>query len=484
MLIIGSDIWKLRIFCLKRQIIKKKEESIMKKIFKGLSALAIASAISLNTLTVNAADACEPGEVEYTNYYMFLNEDTVDFLTKGVNDAPAGTIFTLYNGADKTNDIANVKVLDKNYVKITDGTKSNTKSDSSIVWTVPEFWQKFYKGFKNMKEGYVGEFPEENESYYFHKEWWQCQDGNFTDCTAREHITADSTKALTDYLEANISSIASSALVTKATTLPETFITVPNDIGGTTTSSTLRWNVTRKITSSDVLEGTAIGTTTKKNWSPAAYYVKYCKSSGTTPETEKKITYDANTTAQVVEMPSPNPFTFKEKCTYITTNTPKRTDGYTFLGWSEDKDAKKGDPKYAPNAQYCEERDITLYAIWEPIEKNPDGSYTVTYDANGGKNAPSAQTTPSGSCMNISSGKPTLAKNNFLGWSRDKDAKEPDPRYKAGEEYCGADGNITLYAVWQVQSGISAHFVAFSLVAIAAAAALVVAQKKDLFKQI
>lgn len=459
----------------------------MKKIFKGLSAIALASAIGLNVLTVNAAaqKTCEPGEVEYTNYYMFLNEDTADFLSNGVNQSPQGSIFTLYNGADKTNDIANVTVLDKNYVKITDGSKSNTKSESPIVWSVAEFWQNFYKGYDNMKEGYVGEFPEEKQSFYFHKEWWKCADGNFTDCTARDHITAESTKALIEYLKANISSIGSSPLATRATSLPETFITVPNDIGGTTTSSTLRWNVTRKIKSEDLLEGIAIGTgTSKKVWSPAAYYVKYCKSSGEAPEQDKKITYDKNTSDEVTDMPTPNPWPFKAECTNISTSTPKRA-GWQFMGWSKNKTDSEGDPKYNPGTEYCEKNDnITLYAIWKRVETNNDGTYTVTYDANGGKDAPSPQTAQNGSCLNISSGKPTLTKNNFLGWSRFKDAKEPDPAYAAGAEYCGADGNITLYAVWQVQTGISAHFIAFSIVAIAAGAALVVAQRKDLFKQI
>ncbi len=458
----------------------------MNKILKGLSAFAIASAIGLNTLTVNAATTCEPGETEYTNYYMFLNEDTVDYLTKGVNEAPAGTIFALYNGADKYNDVPNGKKLDDGYVRIKSGNKSTTNSNTSIEWTVAEFWQKYHKGFNNMRsDGYVYEDTVNHESYVFHNEWWKFADETFTNGTPREHVTDATTKALLNYLDSNISSIASSPLATRGTNVPETFITMPNNIGSTT-SSPLRWNVARKITSSDLLEGVQIGTGSKKIWSPAAYFVKYCKADGgTTPEKERKITYDPNTTSQVAGMPDPNPFVFKDACTNISTNTPTRTDGYTFLGWSKTKTDTKGDPKYAPNAQYCEtEENITLYAIWKEVEKNEDGSYTVTYDANGGKNAPSAQTTPDGSCMNISSGKPTLANNNFLGWSRDPKAKEPDPRYAAGAEYCGADGNITLYAVWQVQSGISAHFIAFSLVAIAAAGALVVAQRKDLFKQI
>ena len=154
---------------------------------------------------------------------------------------------------------------------------------------------------------------------------------------------------------------------------------------------------------------------------------------------------------------------------------PERTDGYKFVGWSKDPKASvedtRKDATFAPGAEYCKES-IKLYAIWEPVTTNPDGSYTVTYDPNGGKGEPAPQSASSGSCLNISSGKPTLTGNNFLGWSMDKNAKEPDKNFAAGSEYCGKQGNITLYAVWQTQTGISAHFIVFGAIALIAGAAL------------
>ena len=46
---------------------------------------------------------------------------------------------------------------------------------------------------------------------------------------------------------------------------------------------------------------------------------------------------------------------------------------------------ENGAVAYAPGATYTAEEAVTLYAVWEI------NTYTVTYDANGGENAPAGQ---------------------------------------------------------------------------------------------
>lgn len=483
MLIIGSGIWKLCIFCLKDQIIREKEESIMKKLFKGLSAFAIAAAVGFNSIAVNAKEACEAGEVEHTNYYMFLNVDTVDFLTKGVNDAPDGTTFTLWNGADKVNDVPKDQVISMGNIGVTMNGKSTNEGSASMPnWTVTQFWQTYYRTFYNADANLVFTDNSKNESYFYHDKWWKYTNADFSDGTERYHATDEGYKALREYLTKNISNISNSTLVKSGTNVPSTNITAP-DVGKDE-SKNLRWKIARAITPSDLTAGVDIGGATRI-WSPAVYYVKYCKAGGTTPTestkpaTKKKIIYDANTTDPVVSLPSPEEFS--SECWRVAVMTPKRA-GYDFKGWSK---TPTGGVNYHPADEYCGDS-ITLYAVWEKIQVNPDGSFKVTYDGNdkNAKGVPSPQTANVGSAIEISKAKPTLTKNNFLGWSRDPKAKEPDPTYAPGAEYKGESGDITLYAVWQTQTGISAHFIAFGVVAIAAGAALVVAKKKDLFRQI
>lgn len=72
-------------------------------------------------------------------------------------------------------------------------------------------------------------------------------------------------------------------------------------------------------------------------------------------------------------------------------------------------------------------------------------SYTVTYNANGGSNAPGKQTKVHGTNLTLSSGKPTRSGYIFKGWSTTKSGKV---EYKPGDTY-SSNANITLYAIWQ-----------------------------------
>lgn len=72
--------------------------------------------------------------------------------------------------------------------------------------------------------------------------------------------------------------------------------------------------------------------------------------------------------------------------------------------------------------------------------------YTVSYNANGGSGAPSAQTKTHGTNLTLSSTVPTRSGYKFLGWSTSSSATSAS--YAAGATYTG-NGNVTLYAVWQ-----------------------------------
>ena len=176
-------------------------------------------------------------------------------------------------------------------------------------------------------------------------------------------------------------------------------------------------------------------------------------------------------------MPDPSTVDYPGSIT-LSTDVPKRP-GYTFLGWHTDKTASEG--KYNPGDKYNGSETV-LYAIW----RANSGSYTVSYNAGkGGSDAPASQTGTSGSCVTISdAGKMTNSGQRFLGWSTKEGAVEADPTYAPGKQYCGANGDIRLYAVWSPKTGIVTHVIAFVVTAVIAGAALIVAKKKDLFRQI
>lgn len=156
---------------------------------------------------------------------------------------------------------------------------------------------------------------------------------------------------------------------------------------------------------------------------------------------------------------------------------------YSFKGWQRIDDTKL----YKAGDSLVLEADDTLTAVWE---LNPLVKYTLTYDANGGKDAPAAQSaeTRTGSAkMTISTTKPSREDYVFMGWSR----------YKSGGAEYGAGaaieitGDTTLYAVWAPNNqapktgddsniGLWAALAGLSM--ISAGAALVIFRKKSLGK--
>ncbi len=128
----------------------------------------------------------------------------------------------------------------------------------------------------------------------------------------------------------------------------------------------------------------------------------------------------------------------------ISDQIPTR-GGYTFIGWSTNKDATT--PEYLIGDKYTDNSSITLYAVWKM------DTYTVRYDANGGTGAPEDQIKEAKYILQLSSDIPRREGHSFIGWSTDKDATIPE--YLVGGYY-NENRDITLYAIWSV--GISTIF--------------------------
>lgn len=78
-------------------------------------------------------------------------------------------------------------------------------------------------------------------------------------------------------------------------------------------------------------------------------------------------------------------------------------------------------------------------------------SYTITYNANGGTGAPSAQTKWRDQALTLSSTKPTRTGYSFLGWSTSSTATTAT--YSSGGTYpASSNSAATLYAVWKANT--------------------------------
>ncbi len=77
---------------------------------------------------------------------------------------------------------------------------------------------------------------------------------------------------------------------------------------------------------------------------------------------------------------------------------------------------------------------------------------TITYDANGGTNAPAVQFKNYGETAYVSSAMPVRSGYVFKGWAKSSSATTAT--YSAGDAYA-ANENITLYAVWEKATSVS-----------------------------
>lgn len=140
---------------------------------------------------------------------------------------------------------------------------------------------------------------------------------------------------------------------------------------------------------------------------------------------------------------------------YLTTQKPTRS-GYAFKGWATSSTSSYA--QYQPGDAFTIDADTTLYAVWG---QNVTKTWSITYNANGGYNAPAKQTANVGQSITITYSKPTRSGYTFLGWSTWSGATEPDSAYTPGYSYM-SEYDTTLYAVWR-QNQTTQYSLSFNL---------------------
>jgi uncharacterized repeat protein (TIGR02543 family) len=120
----------------------------------------------------------------------------------------------------------------------------------------------------------------------------------------------------------------------------------------------------------------------------------------------------------------------------LSSTEPTRT-GYTFTGWNTSSSGNG--TAYAAGANYIANAAVTLYAQWTI------NTYPITYNANGGSGAPSAQTKTYGNSLYLSSTTPTRTGYTFNGWNTEEDGSGTN--YSAGAYY-SVNAALALYARW------------------------------------
>ena len=116
--------------------------------------------------------------------------------------------------------------------------------------------------------------------------------------------------------------------------------------------------------------------------------------------------------------------------------------GYYFAGWNTASDGSGSsisDQDEVCNLSDENEAVVTLYAMWE------SSSHSVTYNANGGSNAPSGQTKEYGVDLKLSTSVPVRDGYYFQGWAT---SPSGEAVYSQGAMYT-EEADLTLYAVWQ-----------------------------------
>ena len=133
-------------------------------------------------------------------------------------------------------------------------------------------------------------------------------------------------------------------------------------------------------------------------------------------------------------------------------------EAFSYTNWRSGEPNNDGEEDYAHLYAY---KDKSAWGEWNDIKENASGNkfgfilekepstYTVTYNANGGSGAPSAQTKKHGTTLTLSSAKPTRSGYTFMGWAESiLKAKAGFVSYSPGAAY-SENADLRLYAVFK-----------------------------------
>ena len=121
----------------------------------------------------------------------------------------------------------------------------------------------------------------------------------------------------------------------------------------------------------------------------------------------------------------------------VTLPTPNTASFGTFKGWYTDS---SGGTKVGNAGDlYTPLENLILFAQWNYY------TYTISFDANGGSNAPSSETKTHGVTLTLPTTQPVRSGYTFLGWNTSKNATTAT--FRPGDSF-EKDQNTTLYAIW------------------------------------
>lgn len=152
-------------------------------------------------------------------------------------------------------------------------------------------------------------------------------------------------------------------------------------------------------------------------WTPNTYTVSYNANGGSGTTSSQTKTYGVNLT--------------------LRSNGFTRTN-YVFKNWNTNSGGTG--TSYSAGGSYTANAAATLYAQWY-------APYTISYNANGGSGAPSAQTKVYNTTLTLSSTRPTRTGYNFKKWNTAQGGTGTN--YNPGASYT-ANAAATLYAQWEV----------------------------------
>lgn len=181
-------------------------------------------------------------------------------------------------------------------------------------------------------------------------------------------------------------------------------------------------------------------------WQKKTYTIKYNANGGTGVPSSQTKTYGTNLTLSSTKPTRASKSTTDEEGVVTTTS-------YKFLGWSTNPDAKSA--TWAAGGTYTSNSGATLYAVWKVSTSSVDTEFIVSYDANGGKNAPDDQVKKKGVTLTLRTGEPEWFGYDFENWKSTQGSTTYT--FNPGDT-TSYDGDQVMVAQWTPWS----HVVKFS----------------------